>query len=214
MKKYFAELIGTFALVFCCTGAAIINEVSGDTITHVGIAITCGLIVACMIYAVGDISGSHLNPVVTFGFWLAKEFPTKDLLPYMLSQTAGAFMASAILKFLFPASSTLGETLPSGTAMQSFIIEIIITFILMFVILRVATGSKEQGMFAGLAIGFAVLLAAMFAGPISGASMNPARSLAPAVLSGHLHHIWIYLTAPVLGASIAVVVWKLLKEKN
>ncbi|HTA62580.1 MAG TPA: aquaporin [Bacteroidia bacterium] len=214
MRKYFAELIGTFAMVFCGTGAIIINQQSGGVITHVGICITSGLIVACMIYAVGDISGSHLNPVVTFGFWLAKEFPTKELLPYMLSQAAGAFMASGVLCFLFPLSSTLGETLPSGTPMQSFILEIIITFFLMFVILRVATGSKEQGMFAGLAIGFTVLLAAMFAGPVSGASMNPFRSLAPAVLSGHLQHIWIYLTAPVFGATIAVIAWAGLKEKN
>jgi len=212
MRKYLAELIGTFALVFCGTGAIIINQQSGGVITHVGVAITSGLIVACMIYAVGDISGSHLNPVVTFGFWLAKEFPTNQLLPYMLSQAAGAFMASGVLCFLFPLSATLGETLPSGTAMQSFILEIIITFFLMFVILRVATGSKEQGMFAGLAIGFTVLLAAMFAGPISGASMNPIRSLAPAVLSGHLQYIWIYLTAPTLGAIIAVFVWKVLKN--
>ena len=150
MRKYFAELIGTFAIVFCGTGAIIINQQSGGVITHVGVAITSGLIVACMIYAVGNISGSHLNPVVTLGFWMAKEFPTKDLLPYMLSQAAGAFMASGILRFLCPASPTLGETMPTGTVMQSFILEIIITFFLMFVILCVAKGSKEQGLFAGI----------------------------------------------------------------
>jgi aquaporin Z len=131
----------------------------------------------------------------------------------MLSQAAGAFMASGVLYFLFPLSSTLGETLPSDAPMQSFILEIIITFFLMFVILRVATGSKEQGMFAGLAIGFTVLLAAMFAGPVSGASMNPFRSLAPAILSGHLQHIWIYLTAPILGAILGVLCWNVLKPK-
>jgi aquaporin NIP len=214
MRKYLAELIGTFALVFCCTGAGIINQESGGTITHVGIAITCGLIVAAMIYAVGDVSGAHLNPAVTFAFWVAKEFPAKEILPYIISQAVGAFVASLTLKYLFPANILLGSTLPSGLPMQSFILELILTFILMFVILHVAKGSKEQGMFAGLAIGFVVLLEVMFAGPICGGSMNPIRSLAPAVVSGHLENLWIYLTAPPLGAIVAVLAWKVLKEKN
>ena len=214
MKKYLAEIIGTFALVFCGTGAIIINQESGGTITHVGIAITFGLIVTAMIYAVGDISGAHLNPAVTIAFWVAKEFPAKEIIPYIISQAIGAFLASGILKYLFPANDFLGSTLPKGLAMQSFILELILTFILMFVILRVAKGSKEQGMFAGLAIGFVVLLEAMFAGPICGASMNPIRSLAPAVVSGHLENLWIYLTAPVIGAIIAVFCWSALKPKS
>jgi aquaporin NIP len=214
MRKYLAEIIGTFALVFCGTGAIIINQESGGAITHVGIAITFGLIVASMIYAVGDISGAHLNPAVTIAFWVAKEFPAKEILPYIVSQAAGAFIASLTLKYLFPADALLGSTLPSGLPMQSFVLELILTFLLMFVILHVAKGSKEQGMFAGLAIGFVVLLEAMFAGPICGASMNPIRSLAPAVVSGHLENLWIYLTAPTLGAIIAVLAWQLLKEKN
>ena len=214
MKKYLAEIIGTFALVFCGTGAIIINQESGGTITHVGIAITFGLIVTAMIYAVGDISGAHLNPAVTIAFWVAKEFPAKEIIPYIISQAIGAFLASGILKYLFPANDFLGSTLPKGLAMQSFILELILTFILMFVILRVAKGSKEQGMFAGLAIGFVVLLEAMFAGPICGASMNPIRSLAPAVVSGNLENLWIYLTAPVIGAIIAVFCWSALKPKS
>ena len=214
MRKYLAEIIGTFALVFCGTGAIIINQESGGAITHVGIAITFGLIVAAMIYAVGDISGAHLNPAVTLAFWVAKEFPAKEILPYIVSQAAGAFIASLTLHYLFPANALLGSTLPSGLPMQSFVLELILTFLLMFVILHVAKGSKEQGMFAGLAIGFVVLLEAMFAGPICGASMNPIRSLAPAVVSGHLENLWIYLTAPTLGAIIAVFAWKVLKEKN
>lgn len=214
MRKYLAEIIGTFALVFCGTGAIIINQESGGAITHVGIAITFGLIVAAMIYAVGDISGAHLNPAVTLAFWVAKEFPAKEILPYIVSQAAGAFIASLTLHYLFPANALLGSTLPSGLPMQSFVLELILTFLLMFVILHVAKGSKEQGMFAGLAIGFVVLLEAMFAGPICGASMNPIRSLAPAVVSGHLENLWIYLTAPTLGAIIAVLAWKVLKEKN
>jgi aquaporin NIP len=212
MKKYFAEIIGTFALVFCGTGAIIINQESGGTVTHVGIAITFGLIIASMIYALGDISGAHLNPAVSIAFWIAKEFPTKELLPYVASQIIGAFIATGILCFLFPGNALLGTTLPAGSAMQSFILEIILTFFLMFVILNVAKGSKEQGMFAGLAIGFVVLLEAMFAGPICGASMNPARSLAPAVISGHMEHLWVYLSAPIIGAILAVPAWKILKR--
>lgn len=214
MRKYLAEIIGTFALVFCGTGAIIINQESGGAVTNVGIGITFGLIVASMIYTVGDISGAHLNPAVTLSFWVAKEFPAKEILPYIGSQAVGAFLASGILKFLFPANDVLGSTLPAGPEMQSFILEIILTFLLMFVILHVAKGSKEQGMFAGLAIGFVVLLEATFAGPIGGASMNPIRSFAPAVVSGHLEHLWIYLSAPVIGAILAVFAWQGLKAKT
>lgn len=214
MRKYLAETIGTFALVFCGTGAIIINHETAGAITHVGIAITFGLVVATMIYAFGDISGAHFNPVVTIGFWVAKEFPTKEILPYLLSQGVGAFMASLILKFLFPDNDTLGATLPTGNSMQSFILEIILTFMLMLVILRVAKGSKEQGLFAGITIGGLVLLEAMFAGPICGASMNPIRSLAPAIISGHMEHLWLYLCAPPVGAIMAVFAWRVLKPEK
>ena len=212
MRKYLAELIGTFALIFCGTGAIIINQESGGAITHVGIAITFGLIVTTMIYTIGDISGAHLNPAVTIAFCIAKEFPIKDILPYIVSQGIGAVLASFTLHILFPTNIELGATLPTGSDLQSFILEVILTFILMFVILRVAKGSKEQGIFAGLAIGSVVLLEAMFAGPICGASMNPIRSLAPAIVSGHLEHIWVYLLAPVLGAILAVFAWMGLKK--
>lgn len=213
MRKYLAEIIGTFALVFCGTGAIIINQETNGLITHAGIAITFGLIVSAMIYTVGDISGAHLNPAVTIAFWVAKEFPTKEILPYIFSQGIGAFIASMTLKLLFPANDTLGSTLPTGSPTQSFILEFILTFILMFVILHVAKGSKEQGMFAGIAIGGVVLLEAMFAGPICGASMNPIRSIAPAIMSGHLEHLWVYIFAPILGAILAVGSWLILKPK-
>lgn len=214
MRKYFAEILGTFALVFCGTGAIVINQQSGGAITHVGVAVTFGLIVAAMIYTVGDISGAHLNPAVTLAFWVAKEFPVKEILPYILSQGIGAFIASSVLRLLFPNNDLLGATIPSGSEMQSFVLEIILTFLLMFVILHVAKGSKEQGMFAGLAIGFVVLLEAMFAGPVCGASMNPIRSLSPAVVSGHLEHLWVYLTSPFIGALLAVYAWQGLKPKD
>ena len=191
MNKYLAELIGTFALVFCGTGAIVINEQSNGAVSHVGIAITFGLIVMAMIYSLGDISGAHMNPAVTIAFAIAKRFHIKQVFPYIISQLSGAFLASLTLKYLFPSNDTLGATLPAGSELQSFILEFILTFFLMLVIINVATGSKEQGMFAGLAIGSTVLLEAMFAGPISGASMNPARSISPAILSGHIEHLWV-----------------------
>jgi aquaporin Z len=210
MRNYIAELIGTFALVFCGTGAIVINQQSGGAITHAGIAITFGLIVMSMIYALGNISGAHLNPAVSIAFAIGRRFPAKQVLPYIISQFIGATLASMTLRGLFPTNELLGATLPADTAMQSFILEFILTFFLMLVIVNVANGSKEQGMFAGLAIGAVVALEAMFAGPICGASMNPARSFAPAIVSGHLEHLWLYLTAPVAGAILAIPIWKYL----
>lgn len=210
MRKYFSEFIGTFALVFCGTGAIVINQESGGAVTHAGIAITFGLIVSAMIYTLGNISGAHINPAVTLAFWVAGKFPFREVVPFIISQLAGAFTASGTLWLLFPSNATLGATLPAGSPMQSFILEVILTFMLMLVILHMAHGSKEQGMFAGLAIGSVVLLEAMFAGPVSGASMNPARSVAPAIVSGHTEHLWVYVCAPVLGALVAIPAWRLL----
>jgi len=210
IKKYLSEVIGTFAIVFCGTGSIVINGESGGIITHVGIAITFGLIVTTMIYALGDVSGAHFNPAVSIAFTIAGKFSLKHLLSYIFSQVIGAVLASLLLKMLFPDDQFLGATLPNGPDFQSFVLELILTFFLMLVIMNVAHGAKEKGMFAGLAIGFVVLLEAMFAGPISGASMNPARSIGPALVSGHLEHLWIYLLAPVLGASLGVMVWKYL----
>jgi aquaporin NIP len=210
MRNYIAELIGTFALVFCGTGAIIIDQQSGGAVTHVGVAITFGLIIMSMIYSLGNISGAHLNPAVSIAFTVAGRFPVKRLPGYIAGQLAGAFLASFTLKFLFPLNQLLGATMPAGTEIQSFVLELILTFFLMLVIINVANGSKEQGMFAGLAIGAVVGLEAMFAGPICGASMNPARSLAPAVVSGHPEHLWIYIIAPITGAILAIPVWKYL----
>ncbi|PAW73741.1 MAG: aquaporin [Pedosphaera sp. Tous-C6FEB] len=204
MKKFAAEVIGTFALVFAGTGAIVINQATNGTITHVGIALTFGLVVLAMIYALGEVSGAHLNPAVTLGFCAAGRMPWADALPYLVSQCAGAFVASGLLHFLFPKSATLGATLPAGTAMQSFVLEVVLTAILMFVILSVSTGAKEKGITAGIVVGGVIALEALFAGPISGASMNPARSLAPAVVAGQLEHLWVYLLAPVVGAQLAV----------
>ncbi len=178
MKKYLAELLGTYALVFAGTGAIVIDQQTNGSITHVGIAITFGLVIMSMIYTFGDISGAHFNPAVSIAFTIAGKFQVRQLLPYIISQLSGALIASFTLKYLFPANQYLGATIPAGNWEQSFILELILTFFLMLVILNVAKGSKEQGMFAGLAIGGVIALEAMFAGPICGASMNPARSFA------------------------------------
>ncbi len=214
IPKYTAEFIGTFAVVFCGTGAIVINQQSGGTVTHVGISITFGLIVMAMIYALGPISGAHLNPAVSLAFVIAKKFSAKQLIPYITSQLSGALSASLVLRLLFPDNALLGSTNPAGSALQSFILELLLTFFLMLVILNVAIGSKEQGLFAGLAIGSTVLLEAMFAGPVCGASMNPARSFAPAIVSGHVENLWIYILAPVVGALLAVPAWKFLTDKK
>ena len=181
-----------------------IDHLTGGVIGHAGIALTFGLVVLAMIYTFGDISGAHLNPAVSIAFAAAGRFPWKEVPLYLGSQLAGAFAASGLLKFLFPGPGTLGTTLPAGSASQSFVLEVVLTAILMLVILSVSTGSKEKGITAGIAIGAVVGLEAMFAGPICGASMNPARSLAPALVSGHLGHLWLYPAATVLGALLAV----------
>jgi aquaporin Z len=211
VNRLIAEAVGTFFLVFAGTGAIVVNQVFGGAVTHLGIAITFGLVVMSMIYALGDTSGAHLNPAVTTAFWLAGKFPGRDVPGYLLAQCAGALAASGALHLIVPASNTLGATLPSGTWGQSFIMEIILTCMLMLVILQVSSGSKEKGILAGVAIGGVVALEALFAGPICGASMNPARSLAPAIVSGHIESLWIFVTAPVLGAAIAVPLARVLR---
>ncbi len=203
-KSWIAEVFGTFALVTAGTGAIIVNEVSGGVIGHAGIALTFGLIVMAMIYTVGDVSGAHLNPAVTVGFAIAGRLPWKSVPFYASAQLVGALVASGLMRLLFPTNATLGATLPAGPDMQSFILEIVLTFFLMSTILSVSSGAKEKGITAGIAIGGVIALEAMFAGPICGASMNPARSLAPAIVSGHLAHLWLYIAGPVIGAALAV----------
>ena len=214
MKKFIAEILGTFALVFAGTGAIVINGVSNGVITHAGIALTFGLIVLAMIYALGDVSGAHLNPAVTLGFFAAGRMPGREVFPYVTAQLVGATIASAVLRGLFPGHATLGATLPAGPAMQSFVLEFILTLLLMVVILSVSTGAKEKGITAGIAVGSVIALEAMFAGPICGASMNPARSFAPAIVSGNLQHLWLYLAAPTLGALCAAPLCRCVREEG
>ena len=212
--KLLAEFLGTFALVFAGTGAIIINQVSNGAITHVGIALTFGLIILAMIYTFGEISGAHFNPAVTTAFVFSGRFPAQSAIPYISAQCGGALLASAILRSLFPQNTNLGRTIPAGSASQSFILEFILTFILMLTILRVSTGGKEKGITAGIVVGSVIALEAMFAGPICGASMNPARSLAPALVSMRFEHLWLYIIATTLGALAAVPVCKLLDSNS
>ena len=185
-----------------------------SSISHVGIALTFGLVVLAMIYTVGDISGAHLNPAVTLGFFVARRFQGRFVLPYIASQLCGAFAASVLLRVLFPAHATLGATLPAGSEAQSFVLEFVLSAILMVVILSVSSGARERGITAGLVVGSVIALEAMFAGPISGASMNPARSIAPAVVSLHLSSLWLYIVAPILGAFMAVIGCRCMREEG
>ena len=210
-QKLAAEFWGTFALLFAGTGAIVINEISG-AVTHVGIALTFGLIIMAMIYTLGDISGAHFNPAVTMAFAFARRLNWQEVGPYIAAQCGGALCGSGVLKLLFPSSKTLGATIPAGSNLQSFVLEFLLTALLMFVILNVSTGAKEKGITAGIVVGAIIGLEAMFAGPICGASMNPARSLAPALLSGHIATLWIYLLAPTSGAIAGVLAFGTVRE--
>jgi aquaporin NIP len=214
MQKLAAEFFGTFALVFAGTGAMVINDVSGGTVTHVGVALTFGLVVLALVYAFGDVSGAHFNPAVTVGFWVAGRFSIRSVPSFVVSQCLGALAASLLLRLLFPAHPTLGATQPAGPAMQSFVLETILTWFLMLVILNVSTGAKEKGITAGIAVGAVITLEALFAGPITGASMNPARSLAPALVSAQLAYLWIYLLGPVVGVLLAVLSCRCVREEG
>jgi aquaporin NIP len=204
MKKMIAEAIGTFALVFAGTGAIVINDVTAGGIGHVGIAATFGLVIMTMIYGIGDVSGAHFNPAVTIGFWAARRLTGRLVPLYIIAQLCGALVASVTLRFMFPDHLTLGTTLPLGSPLRAFFLEMILTALLMIVILSVSCGAKEKGVIAGIAVGGVIGLEAMFAGPITGASMNPARSIAPALVSDNLQHLWLYIAAPIVGAVLAV----------
>lgn len=199
-RKYPAEAVGTFCLVFAGTGSVIVNQVTGGQLGVVGIGLVFGLVVLAMIYSVGHISGAHLNPAVTVGFYSVGRHPGREVLPYILAQLFGAVLASGALRIIFYGAQTnLGVTVPTGLPLQSLALEFFLTFILMFVILGVATGDRVEGVMAGVAIGATIALEAIFAGPICGASMNPARSFAPALLTRTFTAQWIYWAGPLLG---------------
>jgi aquaporin Z len=203
-QKLLSEFIGTFVLLFAGAGAIVVDHASGGAITHAGIALTFGLVILALIYTFGDVSGAHFNPAVTIAFAAAGRFAWRCVPGFVLAQLLGALAGCGLLRLLFPADATLGATLPAGSDAQSFVLEVVLTFFLMLVVLSVSTDAREKGITAGIAVGAVVALEAMFAGPICGASMNPTRSIAPAVVSGHLEHLWLYVAAPLLGALLAV----------
>ena len=203
-RRLFAEVFGTFVLVFAGTGAIVFDAANPGKIGHVGVALTFGLVVLAMAYAVGNVSGAHLNPAVTVGLWAARRVPGRQVLPFVAAQLVGAFAASALLFAMFPDHPTLGATLPHGPPWHSFVLEVWLTAVLVFVILAVTIAEPSVRALGGVIVGAVIALEALFAGPISGASMNPARSLAPAILSGSAQHLWMYLVAPLVGALIAV----------
>ncbi len=205
-RRLFAELLGTAILVFAGCGAIVINDMSGGAVTHPGIAITFGLVVMALIYTFGDVSGAHYNPAVTVAFAISGRFPWREVPVYALTQGVSAVLSVALLRLLLPGHATYGTTLPGSGAnlWQAGGFEVVLTFVLMLVILAVSIGAKEKGITAAIAIGGTVGLEAMFAGPVCGASMNPARSLGPALVSGQVQGLWMYLLAPTIGAALAV----------
>jgi aquaporin Z len=212
-QEILAEAIGTFTLVFAGTGAVMVNEVSKGAVTHVGISFVFGAVVAALIYSIGHLSGAHFNPAVTLAFWTSGFFPRRRVLPYILAQSIGAIAASATLLISLGKVGNLGATLPlNNNWLQSFVLETLLTFILMFVIFGSGLDRRAPIGFAGLAIGLTVGLEAMFMGPITGASMNPARSLGPALMAGIWQHHWVYWLAPILGAQLAVLIYSQLSN--
>jgi MIP family channel proteins len=208
-----AELIGTFALVFAGAGAIMVDDKT-HALGHVGVAITFGLVIMVMIYAVGHVSGAHFNPAVSFAFALTRHFPWSRVAAYWLAQAAGALLAAAILRSSLGNHAHVGATLPAGSQGQSFLWEVVLTFFLMFVIMAVATDTRAVGEAAAIAIGGTVGLDAMFGGPISGASMNPARSLGPALISGDLHALWLYIAAPLVGAALGALAYQFVRAEQ
>ena len=204
-----AEFIGTFFLVFAGTGAIVVDSI-GHEVTHVGVSMVFGLVIAVLIYALGHISGAHFNPAVTVGFWALGEFPAKRVPWYVATQLIGAAAASALLFAIFGTAGGLGITMPRGGALESLIFETAMTFLLVFVIFGSAVHGMAIKSFAGIAIGGTIALDALFGGPVSGASMNPARSFGPALLTGVWTDQWIYVVGPLAGALLAVAAYRMM----
>lgn len=210
-RRVVAECIGVYALVVAGCGAIMVDAQTA-ALTHVGVALTFGLVIMVMIAAMGHISGAHFNPAVTWAFALTRHFPWREVPAYLVGQFIGAIGAAATLLALFGHVAQLGVTVPTGSVWQSFGLEIVLTAFLMFVIIAVATDSRAAGQLAAVAIGATVALDALFGGPISGASMNPARSLGPALVNGVWSHQWIYLLAPLIGASLGAILYQIIRD--
>lgn len=212
LRSVLAELIGTFTLVLAGTGAIVSNSVSGGALGHVGVALTFGLVIMVMIYATGHISGAHFNPAVTLAFALVRHFPATRVIPYLAAQVGGALLGSLAVRYLIGNAGGLGVTHPSGGIVEGLLLEGLLTFILMFVIMAVATDTRAVGQAAALAIGGTIVLEALFAGPITGASMNPARSLGPAIVAGDFADLWLYIVGPIIGAAVGALAYQLVRS--
>jgi MIP family channel proteins len=211
LPKYFAEAFGTFCLVFIGTGAICTEQVYGG-LGSIGVSLAFGLVVLAMVYSVGHISGAHINPAVSVGFAAVGLMAWSEAWAYIAAQLGGAVAASLILRLIFAGTPEfLGATLPAAGVAPAFAVEFILTAILMFVIKGVAVDNRAQGVMAGVAIGAVITMAALFGGPLSGASMNPARSFAPALVSGQWSHQWLYWLAPLLGAPVGAWAYRLVK---
>ncbi len=213
IRRAAAELVGTYALVTAGCGAIMVNAQTG-ALTHVGIALTFGLIITVMIAATGHLSGAHFNPAVTIAFAVTRHFPWREVVYYVIAQLIGALLGAVTLRLLIGDIAALGATVPSGSALQAFGLEVLLTAVLMFVIISVATDTRAIGSPAALAIGFTVALDALWGGPISGASMNPARSLGPALIAGIWESQWVYLLAPIIGAAIGAALYQWIREQE
>jgi aquaporin NIP len=213
LRSLAAEAFGTFALVFAGAGAVMVDAKTHQ-LGHVGVAITFGLVIMAMIYAVGHVSGAHFNGAVTLAFALTRHFPWRRAVGYWAAQLAGAIVAAAVLRGSLGNVAHVGATLPSGSDGQSFLWEAVMTAFLLFVIMAVATDTRAVGEAAAIAIGGTIALDAMFGGPISGASMNPMRSAGPAIVSGDLTSLWIYLVAPPVGAAIGALAYQLVRGET
>jgi MIP family channel proteins len=208
-RALLAEFIGTFVLIFAGTGAVMVNQISNGAVTHLGISIVFGAVVTALIYSFGHISGAHFNPAVTLAFWTSGFFRRSLVVPYIAAQSLGAIAASGLLRLSLGAVGNLGATIPrDGNWLQALILETVLTFILMLVIFGSGLDRRAPIGFAGVAIGLIVGVEAACMGPITGASMNPVRSLAPALVGWNWQHHWLYWVAPILGAQLAVLTYR------
>jgi aquaporin NIP len=208
-----AEAIGTFALLFAGCGAVMVDAKTHQ-LGHVGVALASGLVIMFGVYAVGHISGAHFNPAVTFAFALTRHFPWSRAAGYWAAQLVGAVSAAELLRGSLGNIANTGATLPSGSVGQAFLWELVMSAFLMFVILAVATDARAVGEAAAIAVGGTIALNVMFGGPVSGASMNPVRSLGPGLVSGNLHAVWVYILAPVVGASAGGLAYQFVRDEE
>ncbi len=207
-----AEAIGVFALVFLGAGAASVNAWSNGAVSHTGVSLAFGAIILVAVYSLGHVSGAHLNPAVTLGFWVARRFPGREVAPYIAAQLVGASAGAFALRAAVGSFTVFATTRPAIPVVSALAVEIVLSFFLMLVVMAVATDARVSGEVAGLAVGFIVMVDALMGGPLTGASMNPARSFGPALATGQWASHWIYWIGPIVGMAIAVPTYEYLRR--